>query len=288
MAAEPSQADLDKIVKAAAEEGIHEVRLETATKDAQQKFKTQKGHDYAEKFATSNAGKALVDAMNACNKRGFKPDWRHDIVFVVAANGRIEQVLSQAANQFGGCIATNFKPPKSVPNPPAAAWPVQIHLAAGPRTTADEKQPYITFSLQNNEPVGQPPPDKPVRSTDQKSIDALNRAIKPYVEKGRASYPAAKKRFLAGLPAGEIFFVMKPLSEENGMRVENVFITVDSIKGSVIHGRIASELGVIKSHRQRDRISFPESEIMDWTIQHRDGSEEGNAVGKFLDTYKPK
>ena len=30
-----------------------------------------------------------------------------------------------------------------------------------------------------------------------------------------------------------------------------------------------------------------ESDVLDWTISKPDGTEEGNFVGKFLDTYKP-
>jgi len=59
-------------------------------------------------------------------------------------------------------------------------------------------------------------------------------------------------------------------------------------KDRKIYGRIANKLDVIKTHHQWDKISFPESEIMDWTIVLADGSEEGNVVGKFLDTYKPQ
>ena len=28
-------------------------------------------------------------------------------------------------------------------------------------------------------------------------------------------------------------------------------------------------------------------EVLDWTISKPDGTEEGNFVGKFLDTYRP-
>ena len=33
--------------------------------------------------------------------------------------------------------------------------------------------------------------------------------------------------------------------------------------------------------------TMPEDELIDWTIVHPDGSEEGNVVGKFLDTLRP-
>ena len=33
--------------------------------------------------------------------------------------------------------------------------------------------------------------------------------------------------------------------------------------------------------------SLPESQLIDWMIAKPDGTEEGNEVGKFLDTYHP-
>ncbi|MBK7538639.1 MAG: hypothetical protein IPI49_25370 [Myxococcales bacterium] len=34
-----------------------------------------------------------------------------------------------------------------------------------------------------------------------------------------------------------------------------------------------------------DPVQFSEQEVEDWTISRPDGSEEGNVVGKFLDTW---
>ena len=78
------------------------------------------------------------------------------------------------------------------------------------------------------------------------------------------------------------------LADRGGERNEEVFVYVDSIKAGIVYGRIASELTAVRSYRQGQRMSFPESEVWDWTIIHPDGSEEGNYVGKFIDTYKPR
>jgi hypothetical protein len=136
--------------------------------------------------------------------------------------------------------------------------------------------------------VAQRAPDKPVKSAGEKSYDAVMKAEAPYIAKGRATYPAAKKRFLAGLQRGCRFEVRKRLADPHGTAYEEVFIEVDAIKGGKVYGRIGSELGAVHSYRQWQSISFPESEVLDWTIVHPDGSEEGNYVGKFLDTYKPQ
>jgi hypothetical protein len=130
-------------------------------------------------------------------------------------------------------------------------------------------------------------PDKPVASYDKASFEAFLKAEEPYIAKGRATYPAAKKRFLAGLPAGWRFEVRKRLSDPGGFPVEEVFIEVDAIKNGKVYGRIGSEIGAVHGYHQWQRISFRESDVLDWTIVHPDGREEGNYVGKFIDTYKP-
>ena len=131
-------------------------------------------------------------------------------------------------------------------------------------------------------------PDKPATVAGQKSYDAIMKAEAPYIAKGRATYPAAKKRFLRGLPRGFWFEVRKRLTDPGGGVFEEVFIEVDAIKDGKVYGRIGSELTSVRSYRQWQRISFPESEVLDWTIVRADGREEGNYVGKFIDRYKPR
>lgn len=70
------------------------------------------------------------------------------------------------------------------------------------------------FFLLSAVAVGQPLPDRPVRSEGQKEIDAMMQAEARYVAKGRATFPAAKKRYLSGLPRGYIFYVRKRLHDQ--------------------------------------------------------------------------
>jgi hypothetical protein len=69
--------------------------------------------------------------------------------------------------------------------------------------------------------------------------------------------------------------------------MEQLFVAVDRIADNVIDGRIASDITLISGYKSNDPIRVPEPEIVDWLITKPDGSEEGNIVGKFLDTYKP-
>jgi uncharacterized protein YegJ (DUF2314 family) len=123
------------------------------------------------------------------------------------------------------------------------------------------------------------PKDKPVHG----QVSQLDKAIAPYVEQARKSWPQAKQRYLAGLPAGEIFFVTAKLREGN--QVEQCFLRVKKVEAGKITGTIATELVGLKKVRNGDSVTITESELVDWMIAKPDGSEEGNVVGKFLDTW---
>jgi len=129
------------------------------------------------------------------------------------------------------------------------------------------------------------PQDQPVDAKGKAQAEEYRAAIAPYVEKGRKTYPEAKKRYLAGLPAGHHFFAVANLRDGSGTS-EQVFIAVAEIKGDRITGRIASDIIGVKGFKNGDPYSFPESELVDWLITHLDGSEEGNVVGKFLDEWQ--
>jgi hypothetical protein len=125
------------------------------------------------------------------------------------------------------------------------------------------------------------PKDATTAGVGLQKIDA---AIAPYVAQARATYPGAKARFLAGLPKGQIFFVTARLRDDDS-HVEQVFIRVAEIKNGLIQGRIASQIDLVKGYRSGDLYSFPETQLLDWLIARPDGSEEGNVVGKFLETH---
>ena len=135
------------------------------------------------------------------------------------------------------------------------------------------------------------PQDQPVRATGKAEAEEYQAAIAPYIEKGRKTYPEARRRYLAGLPAGHRFFVVTNLRDGSGTS-EQVFVAVASITGDRITGRIASDILGVKGFRNGDPYTFPESELVDWLITRPDGTEEGNVVGKFLDewqkTHPPK
>ena len=134
------------------------------------------------------------------------------------------------------------------------------------------------------------PPDKPRWVRGYKQYQAMEQAIAPYVARARATYPAAKKRFLAGLPPNHLFTVWLPFDENDKRtgeyRIEHVFVAVEKISGGKVYGRINNKLLALKTYHYGDRVQFAESRILNWAIVRPDGSEEGNYVGNFLDYWK--
>ena len=128
------------------------------------------------------------------------------------------------------------------------------------------------------------PKDKPI---SVESVERFERAIAPYVAQAKASYPQAKQRFLAGLPKGQSFFLTTRISDSKG-NVEQVFVAVQSIQGGMVTGKVWSNIRRVERVRRGDGLTFPETSMIDWLITKPDGTEEGNVVGKFLDTYSTK
>jgi hypothetical protein len=144
----------------------------------------------------------------------------------------------------------------------------------------------VAMSVRAGEPVLSPnaPHDKPAAAADADEVEKLQAAMAPYVEQARKTYPAAKKKFTKGLPKGQHFFVVVRLHDDEG-RVEQVFVAVSSIERGTVHGIIFSPIQIVSGYESKQPYSFPESEMVDWVITYPDGREEGNVVGKFLDTY---
>ena len=131
------------------------------------------------------------------------------------------------------------------------------------------------------------PADRPVSVVSSlaeasAALVAFKKHIAPAVKQGQATLPQAKRRFLQGLPEGQIFFVTTYLTDPDGS-FEQVFIRVKSWQAKQVSGLIANELGNVKSFQHNQLITFPESAVLDWTISRPDGTEEGNHIGKLLD-----
>ena len=139
-------------------------------------------------------------------------------------------------------------------------------------------------STQQPRPSPTPPTDQSTSVTADE-IKQFEESLKPYIAKARQTYPDAKKRFLAGLPQGQWFSLTTKIHDEQG-RFEQVFVTVREIKDGIVKGVIANETNVVTKYKLGDAYSFPEKDLVDWTISHPDGTEEGNFVGKYIESLQ--
>lgn len=157
---------------------------------------------------------------------------------------------------------------------------IALALAAAallpPRTVAAQAPVHVAPNA---------PKDRPRGAAMPCQWHAAVRATAPYVARARATYPAARARYQAGLPPGHTFFVTTRLADSRG-RLEQVFVAVDSIVGDRIHGRLWSDIHLVDGYRREQPLVVAEAELVDWMIARPDGTEEGNVVGVFLDTYR--
>jgi hypothetical protein len=129
-------------------------------------------------------------------------------------------------------------------------------------------------------------PNQPQALREQQ-IEAFEAAIAPYVAEARKTYPQARQRFLdKQLPARHVFYVTVRLKDAEG-HFEQAFVRVQEVQEGKVTGAIANDIYLVEGYERGQVHTFDESELIDWLITKPDGSEEGNLVGKFLDTYKP-
>jgi uncharacterized protein YegJ (DUF2314 family) len=243
--------------------------VDALMKESAHNYDTKKGDRYREEFLKA-ISPVISKALHECSPA--TPDTKEPVVvvFVVAADGRIKRVVSSLNIPFGNCMMAKLRTISKVPRPPSDSWAVGMG-----------------FANHDHEEKSKGPPDRTTGGLTAESAAAYDRAIAPYVAKARASYPAAKKRFLAGLPPGHKFSVRVSLFDRDGKR-EDSFIHVESIKNEKVTGIIETQLRLLTDYKTGQRITFPESKIDNWVIVRPDGTEEGNYVGKFLDHYKPQ
>ena len=121
------------------------------------------------------------------------------------------------------------------------------------------------------------PPAVGVTSEDKSQLAALS-----YVDKARAAFPEAKRRFLEGLPEGYELRVTADLKDSDGRRMNNLII-VDKIENGWVTGHwyegMARDVPVTQ-----DIYTFSEKDILDWAIQRSNGVIEGNFGWWYLVT----
>ena len=147
----------------------------------------------------------------------------------------------------------------------------------------------ISFSALSQERVlsENAPQDNPISIDTNDQMKAFFIALEPYTKQALESYPGARMKFMKGLPKGESFFLTTRLKDDFG-QIEQVFVLVKSISDNVVSGVIFNDIQIVSGFRNGQRHSFPENEIIDWLITKPDGTEEGNFVGKYIDSIQGK
>jgi hypothetical protein len=123
----------------------------------------------------------------------------------------------------------------------------------------------------------------PVDCDGSFKANRLDEIVKELAPKALEGWPSAKARFLAGLPERHSLFVTILLTGDRG-QLEYLFVAVDRIENNDIHGRVWNEVRQIKYLYHGAPIALPEDSISDWLITKPDGTEEGNLIGKYMDT----
>jgi hypothetical protein len=211
--------------------------LESLAQQAAQNYSTAEGRRYLEAFQ-----KAIIPvfgkALDVCSSTMPDTNEPATIVFVIAADGTVKRLLYSTEIPFGTCVGPKLHAIKTLPKPPRDGWVV----ALGAANHHHEEQ------ARSNAPA-----DKSTATRGRKQVDAYDRAIAPYVAKARASYPSAKKRFLAGLSPDYTFAVWTRLYQEDEKRRENlhddVFVVVDAIKDGTIYGWINNKLDLLTNYQ---------------------------------------
>ena len=143
---------------------------------------------------------------------------------------------------------------------------------------------FACSQTRNNAPLSKnSPTDKPHTVQGAEQLEKYDKLIKPYVEQAKKTLPQAKEKFQKGLRAGEAFFLVIRIFDSNG-NYEQVFVRVEEWNDENIQGNIANDLNTVKGFTFGQSIEFNENSVLDWLISKPDGTEEGNFIGKFLDT----
>ena len=128
-------------------------------------------------------------------------------------------------------------------------------------------------------------------TSDQERAVARVRAhmekLMPKLIDAIATYPAAKKRFLRGLPPGQKFFVT--VSAPNSRQPYDksfVSLRVQSITGKNITGIVVRKFTPKSPYRIGQQVVISEHELGDWMIQKPDGSEEGHCLRDLMHEVK--
>lgn len=108
-------------------------------------------------------------------------------------------------------------------------------------------------------------------------------ALAEPMQQARRTLSQARKRYVAGLPGGTQCLVMvRILASDTSFR--QVQARVIGWHNGAVQALISPALTAALTDLRP--VSFPEAAVLDWTFLAANGREEGNFVGKYLDTAR--
>lgn len=127
------------------------------------------------------------------------------------------------------------------------------------------------------------PEDKPLLISSSDEYLNFRKNTSNYTIQSRKSWPSAKARYLADPKV--MLFVSAEISDKFN-RHEMVFVKVKAVSMNLITGNISSDILGVAGYKVGDEFRLRESQILDWTISNPDGTEDGNLIGKYIDSIQ--
>ena len=114
----------------------------------------------------------------------------------------------------------------------------------------------------------------------------MSKFIEPYIEKARATFPAVKKKYIAGdyVRENRQLEVQIELADKDGSK-EMVFLVVTQCLGNRFQGIVVNEVQHLKEYKEGDAVSFSQDQVKNWVVMDSKGNEEGNFVGKAVEAF---
>lgn len=114
----------------------------------------------------------------------------------------------------------------------------------------------------------------------------LEKRIAPYFEKAKKTFPAIKKKYIAGdyIREKRQLNVQINLVDKDGTK-EMAFIVVTWCAGNRFQGIVANDIQLLREYKYGDTVSFVQDQVKNWVVVDSLGNEEGNFVGKAIEAF---
>jgi hypothetical protein len=118
---------------------------------------------------------------------------------------------------------------------------------------------------------------RPALSRDETALaDPVREALR--------TLPQAKKKFLAGLPIGDQFLLsVRVIATDTSFRQASARVL--GWHGNTVQALLLPAADAA-TKTEPTPVSFPETAVVDWTLLRASGREEGNYVGRYIDTSR--